>query len=104
MFREDLLNLLQIWHKNRERVLLMMNTNKHIIYGILCSKLTAPDLNIHETVHAQVAGTTPNTWFHGSDPIGGIWTFSNMDIIGASYLPYHVDLGNHRPIVANITI
>ena len=46
----------------------------------------------------------PKTWFRGSDPIDGIWMSSDLEVIGESYITYHADLGDHHPVVANITI
>ena len=82
----------------------MIDTKEHAPDGFPCRELTAKYLNMKETVHDQVAGLAPNTWFRGSDPIDGIWASSDLEVIGVSYLTHRTDLGNHHPVVANITM
>ena len=55
-----------------------------------------------EVVHSVTAGVSPETWFGGKDPIDGIYVSSEIDITGASYLLYHADIGDHRPVVADL--
>ena len=45
----------------------------------------------------------PNTYFKGSEPINGIGTTAEIEIISAAYLPYNPELGDHRPVVTNIS-
>ena len=82
----------------------MIDTKTHVLDEALVSKLTAPGLNMQEIVHGQVDGPAPNIWFYRSDPIDDILTSSNLGIIEARYLPYHIDMGNHRQLVATITM
>ncbi|KAL7540242.1 hypothetical protein ACHAXR_009967, partial [Thalassiosira sp. AJA248-18] len=49
-------------------------------------------------------GHGPNTWVRGKEAIDGIWVSRSLEIIGASYLPYHADLGDHRPVMVDITV
>ncbi len=46
----------------------------------------------------------PKTHFRGKDPIDGIWITPDLDVLGASYLPFHADIGDHWPVVADISL
>ncbi|EJK50414.1 hypothetical protein THAOC_30619, partial [Thalassiosira oceanica] len=45
----------------------------------------------------------PNTHNRGSEPIDGIWYTPELELEGASYLPFDGSLGDHRPVVADFT-
>ena len=59
---------------------------------------------MHEAVHKNTSYKAPNTLFQGSDPIDGIWVSFDLEIICASYLPFHADIGDHRPVMVDITM
>ena len=59
---------------------------------------------MREVVHSETKGPGPKTWFRGSESIDGIWIFSEIDIIGASYLLFGGSLGDHRPMMADLTM
>jgi len=88
MFREDLLEILRRWRKNGDRVVLIMDANEHVIDGAMCKQLAGEDLQMREAVHSETNSPGPKTWFRGADPIDGIWVSSEIDVIGASYLPF----------------
>ena len=50
-----------------------------------------------------MAGKGPNTYFKGSKPIDGIWTTTEIEVTSATYLPYDPELGDHRPVIANLS-
>ena len=72
-------------------------------YVDTCAKIREHDVDIVEVVHNQVPGDGPKTWFCGKESIDGIWASTDLDVIGASYLPFDVELGDHRPVVLDIT-
>ena len=104
MFREDLLEILRRWRKNGDRVVLIMDANEHVIDGAMCKQLAGEDLQMREAVHSETNSPGPKTWFRGADPIDGIWVSSEIDVIGASYLPFDGSLGDHRPVIADLTM
>ena len=104
MFREDLLALLRGWRVKGHRVILMMDANENALDGCLCQALREDDIQMNEAVHSVVPGPGPNTHFRGKEAIDGIWFSSDLDLISASYLPFHADLGDHRPVVADFTM
>ena len=104
MFRDDLLGALQIWRNNGERVILMMDANEHVSDGKMCSQLRQSDIDMHPAVDSTTSGTSPKTWFRGKEAIDDIWFSSDLEVIAASYLPFHGDIGDHRPVIADATI
>ena len=104
MFREDLLALLRKWRKVGRRVVLMMDANEHVEDGIMCRQLKEGDLKMTEAVHQQASGSAPKTFFRGSHAIDGIWVSSDLEILGASYLPFDSSVGNHRPVMLDISL
>ena len=104
MFRDDLLGALRIWRNNGERVILMMDANEHVSDGKMCSQLRQSDIDMHPSVDSMTPGTSPKTWFRGKEAIDDIWFSSDLEVIAASYLPFHGDIGDHRPVIADATI
>ena len=104
MFREDLLALLRRWRRKGHRVVLMMDANEHVEEGVMCRQLRGDDLKIREAVHHQVSGKAPKTFFCGSKAIDGIWVSSDLEILGASYLPFDSSVGDHRPVMLDISL
>ena len=86
-----------------DRVVLIMDVNEHVIDGAMCKQLTGKDLQMREVVHSETKGPGPKTWFGGKDPIDDIWVSSDIDAIGASYLPFDGTLGDHWPVMTDIT-
>ena len=69
-------------------MILIVDINEHITDGAMCKQLSGDNLQMKETVHSETGGQGPKTWFRGSESIDGIWVFSEIDVIGASYLPF----------------
>ena len=104
MFREDLLTLLRKWRAQEDRVILMMDANEDVQDGAMCKQLRGDDLKMMEAVGTQTPGDAPKTWFRGSEAIDGIWVSSDLDTIGASYLPFDSEIGDPQPVVVDITM
>ena len=103
MFREDLLGQLRKWRKNANRVVLMMDANEDVINGAICKQLSGEDLNLREVVNYHTGTRGPKTYFRGKDAIDGIWVSEEIEISAAAYLPFDPELGDHRPVVVNIS-
>ena len=84
--------------------MLMMDANEHVTDGVMCRQLANEDLRMTEAVHSQISGTTPQTFFRGKDAIDGVWVSSDLEIIGASYLPFDSSVGDHRPVMVDISM
>ena len=81
-----------------------MDANENVLHGAMCKKLAKKDLLMREVVHSATMGTGPKTWFRGSESINRIWVSSEIDVISASYLPFNGLLGDHRPVMVNLTM
>ena len=103
MFRDDLLSALRIWRSNAERVILMMDANEHVSNGKMCSQLRQSDIDMHPSVDSMTPGTSPKTWFRGKEAIDDIWFSSDLEVIAASYLPFHGDIGDHQHVIDDAT-
>ena len=106
MFRDDLLSLIRRWRDNSDRVILMMDANESVLTGplILMSQLSKEDIDMREAVHSVTQGPGPRTCIRGKESISGIWVSPEIEVIAASYLPFHVDIGDHRPVMVNVTM
>ena len=82
----------------------MMDANEHVTDGVMCRQLAEEDLKMTEAVHSQVSGTAPKTFFRGNNAIDGIWVSSDLEIIGASYLPFNSSVGDHKPVMVDISM
>ena len=81
-----------------------MDGNEHVTDGVMCCQFAKDDLKMTEAVHSQVSGTAPKTFFRVKDAIDGVWVSSNLEIIGASYLPFDSSVGDHRPVMVDISL
>ena len=103
MFREDLLSQLRKWRSNGDRVILMMDANEDVVDGVMCRQLSGEDLKMREVVHSTTRERGPKTHFKGSIAIDGIWVSEEIGINQAAYMPFDAELGDHRPVVANLS-
>ena len=104
MFCDNLLGGLRIWQSNGKRLILMMDANEYISNGEMCKQLRLGDIDMHPEVDSTTPGTSLKTWFRGKHAIDDIWFFSDLEVIAVSYLPFHGNIGDHRPVVVNATI
>ena len=74
---------------------MMMDANEHVSNGKMCKQLRQSDIDMHPAVDTTTPGTFPNIWFRGKIDIDDIWFSSNLDVIAASYLPFHGNIGDH---------
>ena len=49
-------------------------------------------------------GMGPKTHFRGKESINGTWVSTDLEVTGASYLPFDPDVGDHRPVMIDITM
>ena len=69
----------------------------------MCKQLSREDLNLREVVYDHTKTRGPRTYFRGKDAIDGIWVSEEIEIGAAAYLPFDPELGDHRPVVVNIS-
>ena len=103
MFRDDLCAVLKQWRLQGDRIVLMMDANDNVLNGHIAKALAKDGIELKEAVHAQTPGYGPKTHFRGSQLIDGIWYTPDLELMGASYLPFDADMGDHRPVMADFT-
>ena len=103
MFREDLLAQLRKWRTRGDIMILVMDTNKDVIDGAMCKQLNRADLNMKEVVFSQTRTRGPKTYFRGTVAIDDLWVSEELEVTAAAYLPFNLELGDHQPVVVNIT-
>ena len=103
MFRDDLCAVLKQWRLQGDRIVLMMDASDNVLNGHIAKALAKDGIELKEAVHAQTPGYGPKTHFRGSQSIDGIWYTPDLELMGASYLPFDADMGDHRPVMADFT-
>ena len=102
MFREDLCKALKNWREAGDRIVLMIDANENVTDHILARMLA--EIGLQEVVHMRTDGPGPKTHVNGSESINGIYVTPEIEVTGASYLPFNKDLGDHRPVMIDVTI
>ena len=72
MFQEDTLAVLRRWQEKGDRVVLIMDANKHVMDGSMCKQLAGEDLQMRDAVNSETKSPGPKTCFRSSEPIDGI--------------------------------
>ena len=75
LFCNDLIQQLQTWVAQGDRIILMMDANEHVLNGTLCRRMRDEELglDLEETSHKKVwGGQEINTHIDGSKPIDGV--------------------------------
>ena len=102
LFREDLCKALKNWREAGDRIVLMIDANENVTDHILARMLAK--MGLQEAVHMRTNGPGPKTHVRGSESIDGIYVTPEIEVRGASYLPFNKDLGDHRPVMMDVTI
>ncbi len=95
-FQEDLLCQMEKWQKDREQIILCLDTNENIYRGSLGTRLTDRDgLGMKEVVGEFTARQIGATYFCGSEPIDGIWATEDITVTNACVMPIGFGVGDH---------
>jgi hypothetical protein len=78
------------------------DANENIYRGELGRQLTELNsLGMKEVVGEFTARQLGATYFHGSEPIDGVWTTGNITVTNACVMPVGFGVGDHRLFVIN---
>ena len=80
----------------------MIDANKNVTDHILARILAK--IGLQKAVHMQTNGPGPMTHVQGSESIDNIYVTPKIEVKGVAYLLFNKDLGNHRPIMIEVTI
>ena len=81
----------------------MIDANENVVDGVMSKRLAEEEMDMREAVHQKVAVKGPKTNFQGKESIDGIWILLDLEVTGASHLPFDPDIGDHRPVMVDIT-
>jgi len=106
LFRDRVSSRIKRWRSQGHRVVLMMDSNENVTDGVLSRRLAGEGIRMREAVHKLTEGRGPPTHFRGSEKsngaIDGIWVSDDLEVVGASYLPFDHEIGDHRPVMVDI--
>ena len=102
LFREQLLNMLQEWRSEGEKIILLIDSNEDMENGTLARCLSSIDLQMYDVIKARSGIQGPNTFIRGSRQIDGAWATPDINVKAACFLPFFFGIGDHRGIVLDI--
>jgi hypothetical protein len=79
-----------------ERIVLLMDVNKHPKDGKFSKKLAKMNLDMHEFSHKYWGPTPPYTHINGTQPINSGYISSKIEVVNLAMLNYTDSPGNHR--------
>ena len=104
LFLQDLTTQLRSWRMNRDRIIIFIDANEHILTGQIAQAWKQEDIDLREISHtAWPSNLEPHTFRYGSQPIDGIFASPDVDITQFISLPFHESVGDHRSMIIEIT-
>ena len=103
LFVSDLLNQLQVWRAQGDRLILMMDANEHVLTGKFCRRLIDDSIGLREITKDVVGSLCPNTHGMGSIPIDGVWATSDITVTSVKWLSLEESPGDHRACIFDFT-
>jgi hypothetical protein len=101
-FGEDLVVQLQRWRDEGDRLIVCLDTNKHIYKKLLGRALTDIDSLAMKKVVGDFTGKPIEaTYFRGSTPIDGVWATSDIMVSNAMIMPAGYGIGDHQLFVVD---
>ncbi len=105
LFRKHLLKQITEWQAGRDRIILFMDHNEHVINRSLGKALAEKDKPDLREAIMHHTGTSPGATFcRGSKPIDGLWISNNLDISNACVMLFGYGIGDHRAFILDIPI
>jgi hypothetical protein len=103
LFDKDLLYQCKLWRKSGERVIPLMDANKHVLKGKFNKVLTRTGLDMEEFTHKSWGPNQPCTHIKGSVPVDGGYKLSEIEVLNVCMLPFLDSPGNHRAFIIDIS-
>jgi hypothetical protein len=103
LFDKDLLHQCKLWCKSGERIILLMDANKHVLNRKFHKALTSAGLNMDEFTHKCWGLNEPYTHINGSTPINGGYKSSEIEVMNICMLPFLDSPGNHRAFIIDVS-
>jgi hypothetical protein len=102
-FREDLVAQLSKWRSEGDKLIVCLDTNKHIYRKALGRSLTNIDgLSMKEVVGDFTGKAIGSTFFWWLKPIDGVWATSDITICNTAIMPAGFGVGDHRLFIIDM--
>ena len=99
-FRTDLIDLLQKWREQGDKLIVCMDANEDIYRKSIGKALTSVEgLAMKEVVGSFTGKQIGATYFRGSKPIDAVWVTTDIQVAGACIMPAGFGIGDHRLFV-----
>ena len=102
LFRRDLLQHLQSWRDDGEKLVVLMDSNEDMISGKLARAFRRPELQLQDVINFRTKLEGPPTFIRGQRQIDGAWATKDVTIAAAGFLPFNFGAGAHRGIYVDI--
>ena len=104
MFETDFHAALRVWRKQGDRLLVMMDANKHVLEGQFMRRLLEDEkLGLIEETNKVWDSELPHTFLMGSDPIDTVLWTEDLEVVGLRMNSFDESSGNHRTIILDVT-
>jgi hypothetical protein len=102
LFQEDILSAISRWIEHRDRILIFIDMNEHILTGHLAKAFQC--LGLLEATHLNWKGSKPQTFVFGKgEPIRGMYHSPELEIISIMQLSFHKGVGDHKTTSVDVT-
>ncbi len=102
LFQEDILSAIRRWIEHRDRILIFIDMNKHILTGHLAKAFQS--LGLLEATHLNWKGSKPQTFVFGKGkPIDGMYHSPELEITLIMQLSFHKGVVDHKITLVDVT-
>ena len=91
-----------LWRKSGERIILLMDANKHVLTGKFNQAITHAGLDLEEFKHKCWGARQPYTHISGKIPINGGYKSPEIEVLNVCMLPFLESPGDHRAFIIDI--
>jgi hypothetical protein len=103
LFHRHFVKQLRQWRASRDRIVLFMDHNEHVIEGKVGKALADREgLDLREAILFHTGASLGVLFFRGSCPIDGLWVSSNLNVSNVCVMPFGFGIGNHHAFILDI--
>jgi hypothetical protein len=103
IFDSDLSKQIREWRTSGERIVLLMDVNRHPLHNKLYNRFKVEQTEMEEFSHKCWGPKEPYTHTRGKYPIDGAYKTPEVEIVNLSMLIFAESPGNHRSLLFNIS-
>jgi hypothetical protein len=103
LFDKDLSNQIKEWRKSRERIILLMDVNDHLLKSKFYQWLKRELTELEEFTHKCWGPMPPYTHISGSSPIDGGYKSPEIEIVQLGMLSFAESPGDRRSFIINVS-